>query len=57
MLCKLINTMQKAQPPVQNGGCVFFLPAKKYCLMNAYDDIDFLLSNIDKIEAWEKNNL
>ena len=30
---------------------------KKYCLMNAYDDIDFLLSNIDKIEAWEKNNL
>lgn len=28
---------------------------KKYCLMNAYDDIDFLLSNTDKIEAWEKN--
>ena len=27
---------------------------KKYCLMNAYDDIDFLLANKDKIEAWEK---
>lgn len=29
---------------------------KKYCLMNALDDIDFLLENKDKIEAWEKNN-
>lgn len=28
---------------------------KKYCLMNAYDDIDFLLSNTDKIEQYEKN--
>ena len=27
---------------------------KKYCLLNAYDDIDFLLANTDKIEAWEK---
>ena len=27
---------------------------KKYCLMNAYDDIDFLLSNKDKIEAYEQ---
>ena len=26
---------------------------KKYCLMNALDDIDFLLQNVDKIEAWE----
>ena len=26
---------------------------KKYCLENAYDDIDFLLSNTDKIEAFE----
>ena len=26
---------------------------KKYCLLNAYDDIDFLLSNKDKIEAFE----
>ena len=26
---------------------------KKYCLMNAYDDIDFLLANKDKIEAFE----
>jgi len=29
---------------------------KKYCLMNAYDDIDFLLSNKDKIEAFERKN-
>lgn len=27
---------------------------KKYCLMNALDDIDFLLENREKIEAWEK---
>lgn len=27
---------------------------KKNCLLNGYDDIDFLLSNKDKIEAWEK---
>ncbi len=26
---------------------------KKHCLMNGLDDIDFLLSNQDKIEAWE----
>jgi len=26
---------------------------KKYCLLNAYDDIDFLLSNTDKIEKYE----
>ncbi len=27
---------------------------KKHCLLNAYDDIDFLLSNTDKIEEWER---
>lgn len=26
---------------------------KKYCLMNALDDIDFLLENKEKIERWE----
>ena len=26
---------------------------KKYCLMNALDDIDFLMQNVDKIETWE----
>ena len=30
---------------------------KKYCLMNALDDIDFLLENKNKIEAWEANIL
>ena len=28
---------------------------KKYCLMNALDDIDFLLENKEKPEAWERN--
>jgi len=28
---------------------------KKYCLMNALDDIDFLMENKDKIEAWEES--
>lgn len=28
---------------------------KKNCLLNGFDDIDFLLSNKDKIEAWEKH--
>lgn len=28
---------------------------KKYCLMHALDDIDFLLENKDKTEAWEQN--
>ena len=27
---------------------------KKHCLMNGLDDIDYLLQNKDKIEAWEK---
>ena len=29
-------------------------PYKKYCLMNALDDIDYLLLQKDKIEAYEK---
>ena len=29
---------------------------KKHCWMNAYDDIEFLLSNTDKIEKWETAN-
>jgi len=28
-------------------------PYKKLCLLNGYDDIDFLISNKDKIEAFE----
>jgi 3-isopropylmalate/(R)-2-methylmalate dehydratase small subunit len=27
---------------------------KKNCLLNGFDDIDFLVSNKDKIESWEK---
>lgn len=29
---------------------------KKYCLANGLDDIDFLLTNKDKIELWEKTS-
>ena len=29
---------------------------KKHCLMNGLDDIEYLLQNKDKIEAWEANN-
>ncbi len=29
---------------------------KKYCLMNALDDIDYLLSNKDKIEEYERSH-
>lgn len=30
-------------------------PYKKECMLNGYDDIDFLLSNREKIEEYEKN--
>ena len=30
---------------------------KKHCLMNGLDDINFLIENKTKIEAWEKENL
>ena len=29
---------------------------KKICLLNGYDDIDFLISQKDKIEAYEQNH-
>ena len=29
---------------------------KKHCLMNSLDDIDFLVANHDKTEAWERQN-
>ena len=29
---------------------------KKHCLMNGLDDIDYLMQNKDKIEAWEQLN-
>lgn len=29
---------------------------KKHCLMNGLDDIDYLIENKDKIEAWEQRN-
>ena len=30
---------------------------KKHCLINGLDDIDFLVENTDKIEAWEQAHL
>ncbi len=32
-------------------------PYKKMCLINGYDDIDFLISNREKIEAFEKSHI
>lgn len=32
-------------------------PYKKNCLLNGYDDIDYLLSIKDKITEWEKNRV
>ena len=29
---------------------------KKHCMMNGLDDIDYLIQNKDKIEAWEQQN-
>ncbi len=29
---------------------------KKNCLLNGYDDIDYLMSNKEKIEAWERTS-
>ena len=29
---------------------------KKNCMTNGYDDIDYLLSNMDKIKTWEKTS-
>ena len=29
---------------------------KKHCLINGFDDIDYLLQNKDKIEEWERRN-
>ena len=29
---------------------------KKHCLENGLDDVDFLVQNRDKVEAWEKKN-
>ena len=29
---------------------------KKHCLENGLDDVDFLVQNRDKVEAWEEKN-
>ena len=29
---------------------------KKHCLMNGFDDIDFLVENQNKTEQWEQQN-
>ena len=56
------RTMVRVDLPAQTvtsletGHCEHFEinSYKKYCLMNAYDDIDFLLEDKEKIEKWEK---
>ncbi len=48
---------QKIQIKSSNRFERFYIdPYKKTCLINGYDDIDFLLSNKEKIEAFEAQN-
>ena len=61
-IAKNPRTMVRVDLPAQTvtsletGHCEHFEinSYKKYCLMNAYDDIDFLLEDKEKIEKWEK---
>lgn len=34
--------------------CFDISPYKKDCLLNGFDDIDFLINNLDKIKEWEQ---
>jgi len=40
--------------PTGESECFEINSYKKSCLINGYDDIDYLISLKDKIEAWEK---
>ncbi len=61
-IAKNPRTMVRVDLPAQTvtsletGHCEHFEinSYKKYCLMNAYDDIDFLLEDKEKIEKWEE---
>ena len=63
-IAKNPRTMVRVDLPAQTvtsletGHCEHFEinSYKKYCLMNAYDDIDFLLEDKEKIEKWEKTH-
>ena len=47
---------QKCTVDVLDIECSFEIdPYKKYCLINGYDDIDFLLTKKAEISAFEKN--
>lgn len=58
---KTVVTVDVPEQTITNGATGrsehFELNAyKKYCLMNALDDIDFLLENQEKTEKWEQAN-
>jgi 3-isopropylmalate/(R)-2-methylmalate dehydratase small subunit len=49
-----ITIAESQSPPSGGGGASFAINSyKKTCLLNGYDDIDFLLSNIEAIEKYE----
>ena len=50
-----VNLPQQTITNLATGGSESFdiNGYKKHCLLNGLDDIDFLLANQDKIEAWE----
>ncbi len=46
---------QQMHIPALNRNVTFDIdPYKKLCLLNGYDDIDYILSRREAIEAWEK---
>jgi len=56
---KLIVDLENQTLSVENQDLVAHFdidPYKKICLINGFDDIDFLMNNKDKIEAFENNN-
>mgnify|MGYP000111519579 CR=1 FL=1 len=46
---KLVQANEKIAEAAVNG-------YKKHCLENGLDDVDFLVQNRDKVEAWEAKN-
>ncbi len=57
---EIIIDLEEQQISVEEKGLSEYFeihPYKKMCLLNGYDDIDFLISNKEKIEAFEKTHV
>ena len=51
---KILGTSKVSSPGGDLGEAFDISPYKKTCLLNGYDDIDYLLSMKDEIESFEK---